>query len=434
MKRVAFATIGCRLNQYETEKMASKLAACGFSRVDFESPANLYIINTCTVTGRADASCRKSIAHAAKCHGNPKIVVVGCMVTSDRNEVALLNGVDLLISNDEKENIISILQEKIPELFGAPGDNSVIENQNYGGGAAISDFYRHNRAWVKIGDGCNQNCSYCIVPLVRGNLVNRPYDEIIREIRSLVSHDYNEVVLTAVHIGKYHTGDIKSLAQLTRIILSETDLTRLRLSSIEPQEVTNELLDTMASGGSRICRHLHVPLQSGSNRILKDMRRPYNMKQYRAILEMIKAKIDNVVIGADVIVGFPGETDDDFHDTIEIVESGLIDYLHVFSYSNRKGTAASSLSDKVPTAIIKERNRILRDISSRLIHQALLRQVGKVVGAISEHKSERDEYYSGITDNYLKVAIPVGYGGTKQVINIKITGAETKILTGAVVS
>lgn len=425
MRKVALATIGCRLNQYETEKIAFQLTQCGFQRVDFDQDADLYIVNTCTVTGRADSSCRNIISRATRKRGHPPVVVVGCYVDSDPEKMAGLNGVHLVVNNRNKGKIAGILQERFPELF--ENGKQVTQTDH------IREFSQHNRAWIKIGDGCNQRCSYCIIPVVRGELINRPANEIINEISILSGNGYNEVVLTGVHIGQYSYGDIKSVADLLRYILAETDISRIRLSSIEPQEVNSGLIKTMAEGGKRICRHLHIPLQSGSDRILKAMRRPYNVGEYLEIVKRARESIKNVTIGADIIVGFPGETDEDFRQSVSAAETGLLDYLHVFSYSDRPGTEALKLSDKVRPDIIKVRNCILREISQSSYTSALKGAVGEIAHVISEHKSERGEHYWGITDNYLKVLIPESVGGGKEILKMKITGATEKYLTGEII-
>jgi threonylcarbamoyladenosine tRNA methylthiotransferase MtaB len=410
------------LNQYDTEKIAAELSQYGFERVEFDQEADLYIINTCTVTGRADASSRNIISRAARRGQNPAVVVVGCYVDADRERVAQLSGVDLVVDNNGKENIAAILHERFPYLFERRPDLPRPE--------AITEFHQHNRAWIKIGDGCNQRCAYCIIPIVRGELTNRPANEIVAEINALANNGYDEVVLTGIHIGQYSWGDLKSPADLVRYVLDNSSISRIRLSSIEPQEVDAELVRAMSEGGERVCRHLHIPLQSGSDRILKAMRRPYDADRYLGIVRRVKDNIDNVVIGADVIVGFPGETDDDFQKSIETADSGLIDYLHVFSYSDRPGTAASGMPDKIKPDVIKKRNSILRKISKKRYAQALGREVGRVGYVISEHRVKGKDHYWGISDNYLKVFLPEHLGGGKEILKMKITAATEAYLTG----
>ncbi len=423
MKKVAFETIGCRLNQYDTECIAADLKPYGFRRVDFEDTADLYIINTCTVTGRADATCRNVIARAGR-REKPTVVVVGCYVDSDSEKVASLNGVDLVVNNHDKKNIVTILKKRFPELF---------ENMEVATPAGyLDDFFEHNRAWIKIGDGCNQRCAYCVIPFVRGELSNRSYDDIINEINTLAAAGFEEIVLTGIHIGQYSYKNLNSPAALVKFILDNSDIKRLRLSSIEPQEVDNALIRVMADAGGRICRHLHIPMQSGSDRILKIMRRPYNIERYIDIIGLAKSELAGLILGADIIVGFPGEDEDDFQKSVEAANNDLIDYLHVFSYSDRPGTAASGLSDKVNPEIIKQRNHVLRAISNEHYARALKREVGKTAYVISEHKAKRGDHFWGISDNYLKTAIPEGYGGGRKIIKIEISDSTDNYLIGTI--
>jgi threonylcarbamoyladenosine tRNA methylthiotransferase MtaB len=425
MKSVALETVGCRLNQYETERIAHDLCRSGLMRVPFDQEADLYIVNTCTVTGRADATCRNIISRVTRRRKRSAVVVIGCYVSSDPQSVRRLSGVDLVIDNNNKENVPLILRQKFPGLF---EDGRIPERSD-----SITGFYQHNRAWIKIGDGCNQRCSYCIIPLVRGGLTNRPTEQIINEINTLADNDYHEVVLTGIHIGQYRYGDIKSPAELLQNILARTGISRIRISSIEPQEVGEDLIKAMAGGGRRICRHLHIPLQSGSDRILKAMRRPYDTGRYLEIIRKVKNGIENIVIGADIIVGFPGETDNDFQESVAIAESGLIDYLHVFSYSDRAGTDASGLPGKINPEIIKKRNSILRDISDKQYALALKREIGHTANVISEHRTRGKNHYWGISDNYLKVAIPEGAGGGREILKIKVTGSTDRYLMGELI-
>ncbi|MCX6826403.1 MAG: tRNA (N(6)-L-threonylcarbamoyladenosine(37)-C(2))-methylthiotransferase MtaB [candidate division Zixibacteria bacterium] len=422
MKKVALETIGCRLNQYETEKIAAQLVQIGFERVDFSDQADLYIINTCTVTGRADASCRKAISRAVRRNNHSPLVIMGCYVSSAGRKAIDPGSVALIVGNNEKENIISILRQRFPDLFfGDYYDEKI---------SLLKEFYKHHRAWVKIGDGCNQKCSFCIVPTVRGALANRSPDEIVSEISSLCSAGYCEIVLTGVHIGRYRSGHINSTAELLQFLLSKTDIPRLRLSSIEPQEVTPQLISVMHELRRQVCRHLHIPLQSGSDRILAMMNRPYTAGRYLEILQIAKEKIAGIVIGADVIVGFPGEEETDFLKTIDIVKSGLIDYLHVFSYSDRAGTEASKLPLKVQPNLIKERNKILRCLSAECYARALKREIGSMAYAISEHKAQSGDFCWGITDNYLKISMPMKGAASKDIVKMKVIKATLEYLTG----
>jgi threonylcarbamoyladenosine tRNA methylthiotransferase MtaB len=425
-RTVALTTLGCRLNQYETEKMAAELYRFGFERVDYTEPADLYIINTCTVTHRADSDSRQAISRAARENPNSRIVVAGCYVDNDPERIAGMEGVDVIIRNSEKVDIAAILPRHLPDLFDHEPEK--------GCSAAISDFYGHNRAWLKVGDGCNQWCTFCILPTVRGRLRNRPAAEIIAEVKSLVANGFEEVVLTGIHLAHYKNQKVepyaKNLAALCRLILEQTEVKRIRLSSIEPQSVRDDLLEVYTNSNGRICRHWHVPLQSGSSRILRLMQRPYDQNTYLRRVTAIKEAVPNTIIGADVIVGFPGESDDDFEKTRKVAESGLIDYLHVFSYSNRPGTPAATLPDKVPTDVVKERNAILTRLSHRLRIAAHERQVGETLGVIAEHKQIGDEYFWGVADNYIKVKLPGHLSGGKEIVTMRITESHGEYVAG----
>lgn len=418
-RKIALTTLGCRLNQYETEKMAADLYPFGFERVDIGSAADLYIINTCTVTHRADSDSRQAISRAARENPNSRIVVAGCYVDNDPERIAGMEGVDVIIRNTEKADISTILTRQLPDLFDHEPDKGCSDG--------IGEFYGHNRAWLKVGDGCNQWCTFCILPTVRGRLRNRPAKEIIAEISGLVANGFNEVVLTGIHLAHYKNQQVepyaKNLAALCRLILDQTSVKRIRLSSTEPQSIRDDLLEVYAESNGRICRHWHVPLQSGSSKILRAMQRPYDQNTYLRRATAIKEAVTNTIIGADVIVGFPGETDEDFDKTRKVAESGLIDYLHVFSYSDRPGTPAAAMADKVPSEMIKERNAILTRISNRLRIAAHQRQVGETLGVIAEHKESGDEYFWGVADNYVKVKLPGHLPAGKEIVTMKITGA-----------
>ncbi|MFH1516853.1 MAG: radical SAM protein, partial [Pseudomonadota bacterium] len=274
----------------------------------------------------------------------------------------------------------------------------------------------------------------CILPQVRGSLRNRPPMEIVAEVRELLALGFQEIVLTGVNIGhyKHRTTEppMKNLAHLCHLILEQTELPRLRLSSIEPQTVREELLRVCTDSRGRICRHMHMPLQSGSSRLLRLMRRPYDREVYLTRVADARAAQSNTIVGADVIVGFPGETDDDFLQTVAVANSGLIDYLHVFSYSDRPGTAASDMADKVSSETIKERSAILSAMSDRLWAEAHARQVGETLGVIAEHVKPGRGVLYGIADNYINVKLPLDFAAGRQIRFMKITSAAPGYVTG----
>jgi len=427
-KKVACHTFGCRLNQYETEKMAAGLRPFGFVRTSDDEAADLFLINTCTVTHRADRDCRSYIRKIVRQNPKARIVVAGCFVDYDPETVKAIVGVDVAIGNSEKESLSDILRAKLPELFDVEPDKNC--------STLVSDFFERNRAWLKISDGCNQWCSFCIIPTVRGRLKHKPVREIIEEIKYLVDNSYKEVVLTGVNIGYYKDEESESaarnLAALCRHILEQTQLHRLRLSSIESQTLGPDLVQLYREYGGRICRHWHLPLQSGSSRILKIMQRPYNREAYIQRAEQIKAVQPNTIIGADVIVGFPGETDEDYSQTKQLAESGLLDYLHVFSYSDRAGTKATAIKEKVETKVIRNRNIELSAISRRIKHNSLRRQIGQVLEVIPQHKSKGNGSLWGITDNFLKAKLPADTNSNKSILSLKVTSASSEYLEGTI--
>lgn len=405
--------------------MAAGLASFGFERVDHGQPADLYIINTCTVTHRADKDSRYLVRRAKRENPDCRVVLVGCYVETDPEGIAALNGVDVIVGNREKEQLADILTRKLPDLFDNGGETV--------SAPVLTEFHRRNRAWIKISDGCNQVCSFCLVTIVRGELTCRSAEEIINEINELVEHGYYEVVLTGVNIGYYSDGKvdppIRNFTELCERILENTKLYRIRLSSIEPQTFTDDLVRLCSEHSDRICRHFHLPLQSGSSRLLKLMRRPYDRERFLEKVEAIRHAIPNSIIGADIIVGFPGETEEDFAQSCSILETGPVDYLHVFSYSDRPNTPAAEMTPKINPQVIKERSETLTRMSDRMLRAAYHRQVGQTLEAISEHKGSPGECF-GVADNYIKVRLPDSVAGGRHIIRMKITGSHDGFVTG----
>lgn len=428
--RIAFKTIGCRLNQYETERMAADLNPFGLYRVKPGEPADVFVINTCTVTHKADKDCRYYIRRARRDNPKCKVVVVGCYVEHETESLRQMDEVDVLIFNDQKEAIAQILQERLPDVFANSASCRPATTDN------VARAIR-NRAWIKISDGCNQACSFCLVTRVRGQLVNRPSSELITEIRELVRQGFHEVVLTGVNIGYYKDKDatpsLSDLASFCQFAVAHSGLTRLRLSSTEPQTVSATLIELVAAEDSGLCRYFHLPAQSGSSRILRLMKRPYTQQQYLQRLEMIKRANDKIIVGADLIVGFPGESQSDFEQSRAVADSGLIDYLHVFSYSDRPGTTAFDMPDKVMPEVIKSRHDILADISHRRWQQALNRQVGKNLQVIAEHRTSPDGSRMAVADNYVRVRLPNGLDPGRIPVIIHVTAARDGYVEGDLV-
>jgi threonylcarbamoyladenosine tRNA methylthiotransferase MtaB len=423
--KVSLFTVGCKVNQYETEAIAESLEALGFERVDFSEKADLYIINTCTVTGESDRSSRQAIYRARRRSPGAKIVVTGCYAQTDKEYVESLPGVSLVVKQQDKGRIPSLIAQLLGRGAKAKeGDNEFFD-------FSVKGLAKHTRALVKIQDGCEKNCAYCIVPTARGKERSREAAQVVSEVNDLVETGFKEVVLTGVHAGRYRKNDL-SLAALTRRILDQTEVQRIRYSSIDPKEFTDELIDLIAES-NRICRHLHIPLQSGDDLILSRMRRDYTSDEYRQLVDGISEKIPQVMIGADVIVGFPGETDEQFGNTCDFIRSSPINYLHVFSYSDRKDTEASKMPDKVDPQIIHRRSEIMHDLGRKKWVAYIERFIGQGLNVLIEHRRDKKTAkLTGLSDNYIRVLVDGDDSLKNRILPIHITGRMDSTLLGEI--
>jgi len=391
--KVSFYTVGCKLNQYETELIAQKMIDLGFERVDWAESADIYIINSCSVTMKAAADSRRKLFAAKRMSPDAIVIMTGCYAQIQAQLLDKMPEVDLVVSNDDKDKIISMISQIYPGI-----NADLYEN----GSPLLRSLYKHSRALIKIQDGCNQKCSYCVIPLGRGAERSRDYREIIEEIRLVSFNRYKEVILTGVHIGRYQfEGD--NLTSLLSRILDETEIERIRLSSVEVNEFDDELI-WLSARNKRICPHFHIPLQSGSDKILRSMNRPYKTDRYRAVTERLKSEVANSMVGADIIVGFPGEGEEDFGRTLEFVENSNIDYLHVFSYSDHPQARSFNFDGKLASHIIKERNRILTGLGNRKWDKFLESQMKRDLPVLFEKRFARNSgMLTGLSDNYIRV-------------------------------
>ena len=424
--KVALFTVGCKLNQYETQAIAEELEECGFERVDFSTPAEIYVINTCTVTKESDYSSRQAIYRARRRSPRAKIVVTGCYAQLEKEFLESLPGVSLVVKQQEKGNLVNL-------IIDAFGDQTVgltekkKDDRFFGFG--VSKHAKHTRALVKIQDGCDKGCSYCVVPSARGKERSREVDAILAEIGCLVKNGYKEVVLTGVHIGRYN-GNGLNLVRLTERILNDTEVQRLRFTSIDPKEFSHELIE-LVSKSRRIARHLHIPLQSGDDQILSLMKRDYTVDEYNKLLEEVESAVPEVMIGADVIVGFPGETDKQFQNTCQLILSSPLSYLHVFSYSDRKGTAASQLPNKIQPQIIHKRSESLHDLGRKKWEEYLDRFIGKRLDVLIEHKRDKKtNRLTGLSGNYIRVLLDGEDSLKNKIIPVFILQREGNVLIG----
>jgi threonylcarbamoyladenosine tRNA methylthiotransferase MtaB len=396
--KVALFTIGCKVNQYETEAIAERLEALGCQRVDFREQADIYVINTCTVTGESDRSSRQAIYRARRRSPDAKIIVTGCYAQLEKEFLESLPGVSLVVKQEDKGRLASL----ITQLMGHETRVKEIDDRFFD--FTVKGLAKHTRALVKIQDGCEKNCAYCVVPLARGKERSREAGQIISEINDLVENGYKEVVLTGVHVGRYHRDGL-GLVELSKRILDDTKVERIRYSSIDPKEFSDQLIE-LISKSDRICRHLHIPLQSGDDVILSRMKRDYSTEEYRELADKISDSIPDALIGADIIVGFPGETDQQFENTCQFINSSPINYLHVFSYSDRKGTEASAMPNKIEPQVIHKRSEILHDLGKEKWRVYIDRFIGKNLNVLIENRRDRrTDMLTGLSDNYIRVVL-----------------------------
>jgi threonylcarbamoyladenosine tRNA methylthiotransferase MtaB len=433
---VAFATLGCKLNQYDTTELQALLEGRGFRTVPFDAPAQLYVINTCTVTARADYSDRQAIRRAIARNPGALVVVTGCYAQTNPEAVAAIPGVDLVVGTRDKYALPDLLGElakrarplvRVSDVF-APGPAPVVPLRRFAPG--------YTRAFVKVQDGCQHRCSFCIVPFARGGSRSQPLPVVLEQVEALVAAGYREVVLTGVDLGHYGW-DLQprtSLAALVRQLLGQPGLARLRLSSILPAYFTPELIETIV-GEPRVCRHLHIPLQSGADRVLRAMRRPYDVGRYRKLVEGLAAALLDLGLGTDVITGFPGETAVEFAETEALVAALPFTYLHVFSYSDRRGTeAARRPVPRVPPLEIRRRTTRLRRLGAAKAGAFARAQVGRdVTVLVLEHRS-RAGALVGLTGHYLEVAFEGPDTLMRGFARVRVTGADGALLQGALVS
>ena len=430
MKRVAFCTFGCRLNQYDTETIRTLLEReGGWRAVSVREPAELYVVNTCTVTARADATARKAIRRLHQERPDARILVTGCYAQRAPEELAELPGVSLIVGAADRGAVAREVDALRPgELRIAVSPISAATEFL---DVPITQMMEHSRAFVKVQEGCNEACTFCIVPQTRGRSRSRGIDSVVEQARGLVSGGHVEIVVTGVHVGDYGLDlaeQTRSLAPLLRLLLDVPGLRRLRLSSIEPASVSPEIIELMANE-PRFARHFHIPFQSGSNRVLARMKRRYRVEFFADLIGRIADAIPGCGIGTDVICGFPGETDDDFQRTFDCLVELPITYIHPFTYSVRPGSAAEALGDRVPGDVKKRRTRSLKRlerVKSRAFRERHLDEVMPVV--LEEHRRGGQARLMGLTDNYLRVEL--GEGTMRSPVeNVRITAlTETGVL------
>ena len=437
MRKIAFYTLGCKVNQSDTASMEGIFRRAGYEVVDFGSPADVYLINTCVVTNTGQRKSRQIINRAVRHNPLSLIVVTGCYPQTAPEEVRAIAGVDVIIGNQERARIVELveqaLENKQTEILDNVQKMTVDTKFEELGVGTETD---KTRAFLKIQEGCNQYCTYCIIPYARGPLRSRSLESIRSEVAKLVEAGYKEVVLIGIHLGCYgkelaKEGKHITLYDAVQAVLSVEGMCRVRLGSLESVEVEPRLLELMANE-PRLCKHLHLPLQSGCDKILQAMHRPYDTARFTQLLQQIRAQVPDVAITTDIIVGFPGETEEDFATTLAFAEKCGFAKMHIFPYSKRKGTPAEKMPNQVDEAVKGERAARLAAVDEKL-HQAMLKQmVGKTEEVLFEQPVDA-VHMEGLCGPYLRVVVP----GTEELSNtiakVRITGIVDDWLTGEVV-
>lgn len=432
--KIAFHTLGCKVNQAETEQMIEEFTARGYQVVNFGDPADVYIINTCTVTHISDRKSRAMLRRAVRANPDALVVATGCVAQVDAERLSQIEGIGLVIGNQDKDHIVDIVndamaeQEIIKKVWVEPICQTGLHPIIY------SELHERTRAFVKIQDGCQSFCSYCIVPLARGPVRSKAPADVIAEISQLLILGYREIVLTGIHTGLYGVDipgwDITRL--LENILASNAGDYRIRLSSIEPMELNDGLLNLMA-GDLHICRHFHIPLQSGSDRILASMRRRYNRAYYRELVLKTAALIPGAAFTADVMVGYPTETAAEFQDTYNLINELPIYDLHVFKYSQRAGTSAADLMPQIEAAEKQRRSEALLELGRNKKKHFLHRFMGQELTTLVERQLS-DDMYCGLSDNYIEVRFNSPINLVGEFVPVTLTEAKEDWMVGSMSS
>ena len=402
MKKYKIITLGCKVNTYESNAIAEKLIKEGYVEASKDEAADIVIINTCSVTHVSDAKSRQMIRRAIKNNPNAKIGVMGCYAQMASKEISKIEGVDVIVGTNNRDKLLPYILNN---------DKQVIDIQDYNKKDAyerlsLSSYEDNTRAFIKIQDGCNNFCSYCIIPYARGRLRSRNLIDILDEVKKIVNNGYKEIVLTGIHTGAYgfDEGDLRLVDVIKAIIKENPSLPRIRISSIEIVEIDDELIKIIAES-KVVVDHLHIPLQSGCDKILKLMNRRYDTKTFLDIVNKIRKFVPHIALTTDVIVGFPEENDSDFNETVEFIKKVNFSEIHVFPYSPRSGTPAAIMKNQVAPQIKKHRVDVLLELSKKLHLKYMETFLNKEVEVLFEEKDSNTNWYHGKSSNYLKIRV-----------------------------
>lgn len=433
-KRVAVYTLGCKVNQYESASLAGLFRERGYRVVDFEDNADVYIINTCTVTHMGDRKSRQLIRRASRANPGALIAVTGCYAQTSPGEVLEISGVDLVVGTRDRAKLVDLVETAVK---GSGPLNAVSE---YTAGDEFEEIsslplQERVRAFLKIQEGCTNFCTYCIVPHARGPLRSRQPEMVIEAASGMVAAGFKEIVLTGIQTGAYgqDLGENLTLAHLLRKLSEIPGLLRLRLSSIEPNDITPELVEIL-SGSKVFCRHLHVPLQSGDDKILQRMGRRYSVWEYNRLVEVLRDNIPGLGLTTDVMVGFPGETKENFENTSTFIEKISFSGLHVFKFSPRRGTPAAEFAEQVDPLMKEERSRKLIQLGKKLSARFASSHLGLDLDVLVEQRfQDENELYEGLTDSYVRVVFPGCEDLKGEVVSVKAERLKGVLLEGRII-
>lgn len=421
-KTVAFHTLGCKLNFAETSTIARQLIGAGYEKVDFDSPAQVYVINTCSVTDNADKECKFHVKRAVKANPEGLVVVLGCYAQLKPEEISAIEGVDLVLGAKEKFNLLNFLDDLRKAEASAQVHSCEIEDADFFiGSYSIGD---RTRAFLKVQDGCDYKCTYCTIPMARGISRSDTIENIVKNAKEIAGQNIKEIVLTGVNIGDYGKGEFgnkkheHTFLDLVKELNKVEGIERIRISSIEPNLLKDETIELVAESQNFV-PHFHIPLQSGSDEILKKMKRRYLTALYTNRVKKIREMLPDACIGVDVIVGFPGETEKKFLETYKFLSELPISYLHVFTYSERDNTEAVKMEGVVPISERKKRNKMLRILSEKKKMAFYQSQIGKTLPVLWEHE-EKNGMMFGFTDNYVRVQKPYDPASINRVEKVKL--------------
>ncbi|WP_274363245.1 tRNA (N(6)-L-threonylcarbamoyladenosine(37)-C(2))-methylthiotransferase MtaB [Paenibacillus thermotolerans] len=425
MNTVAFHTLGCKVNFYDTEAIWQLFKNDGWEQVDFESTADVYIINTCTVTNTGDKKSRQIIRRAVRKNPDAVIAVTGCYAQTSPAEIMAIPGVDLVIGTQGRDQILELVKQVQADRQPINAVRNIMKTRQFEE-LDVPSFSDHTRAFLKIQEGCNNFCTFCIIPWSRGLLRSRAPENVLKQAQMLVEAGYKEIVLAGIHTAGYGE-DLEgyNFAALLRDLTKVEGLKRIRISSIEASQITDEVIDVMMSS-EKLCRHLHVPLQAGEDGVLKRMRRKYTTAEYAERIARIRERWPEVAITTDVIVGFPGESEEQFEEGYRFMKEIGFSEMHVFPYSKRTGTPAARMDDQVDEEVKNERVHKLIDLSEDMQLKYAQRFVGQVLEVIPEREAKGFEgqgLLSGYTDNYLQVVFPGSEELLGQIVRVRITEA-----------